>query len=198
MTKLKGKEFLDYLYENRLSRQSNDTIVANYFNNNKIDYCIVGGRAMIVHKVIRDTLDIDFLINKKDFNKVKKYLQDTGYKSMDEKYISFFNVETQHKVDIILSGSKYIDLFTFPTPNKVRKKINGVYFIDLKSLIIFKIYSGYSMERRMKDWNDVINLVEVNNLKSGYLNKEKDNKLKNVYELIIDNNISDLFTLKDY
>ena len=198
MVKIPGKTFFDAIYDERLHKLSLDRIIIQFFIDNNIDYCLIGGKALTVYRYERETMDIDFLINENDYIKVKKYLIEKGYQALHNESLSFFNSEAQHQIDLILSGSKYIELFAFPKPAEVSEMIKGVSVITLKNLIRFKIYSGYSMERRMKDWHDVIQLIDINKLKSDFLINEKDEKLKIVYDLAFKQEVKELFNLEDY
>jgi hypothetical protein len=50
------------------------------FEKNGVQYAVIGGFSLGLHGIPRATIDLDFLINKEDLNKIDPILSELGYK----------------------------------------------------------------------------------------------------------------------
>lgn len=55
-------------------------VIIKEFENNKVQYALIGGFAMGFFGVLRTTVDLDFLINRQNMNIVERILKKFGYK----------------------------------------------------------------------------------------------------------------------
>jgi len=56
------------------------SLLIKSFEEKNIRYGLIGGFALIAHGIPRTTVDIDFLVDKRDLDKLDKIMQDMGYK----------------------------------------------------------------------------------------------------------------------
>jgi hypothetical protein len=143
-------------------------LISDVVKQTKTSCVLVGGFAINYYKVTRQTVDVDFLITKNDFEKILILLEKEGYKQ----YYA-------HEVFTRLKSNKsyLMDIdFMFvskETLNKIIKNgkritIAGKKFIipSLYHLIALKLHSiKYNPKlREFRDLPDIINLIKINHI----------------------------------
>lgn len=130
-----------------------------------VNVVLIGGFAVNYYKVTRQTVDIDFVCTKDDYNKIKWLLENEGYKTYreEENFIQLENKESG-LMDI---DFMFVDKDTF---NKIREsgreiKIaeQGFLVPSLFHLIALKLHSiKNNPKREITDLPDIIRLI-INN-----------------------------------
>lgn len=143
-------------------------LIREIANEAGVSFVLIGGFAVNYYKVTRQTLDIDFLITKEDFDKISGPLEKSGFKLEDIK-----------DVFARFSGNKYylMDIdFMFVDAETLKKIVNDGKEISiakqkflvpsLENLIALKLHSvKYNQKsREYKDLPDIINLIKMNNV----------------------------------
>ncbi len=166
------------IYEQMQDPKISLKTIAEDFDDNEIDYCIIGGISLSIYNYSRYTGDIDVLISKEGFEKLNKNLIGRGYvfRAGSKKNVYFTNGTTRIPMDFLIEGDKEGD-FILPSPNEVKTKINGVWYLNFNNLLKFKLKSF-----REQDKVDIIKLIENNPDKikdiSPIIKKEINKKLK--------------------
>lgn len=153
-------------------------------NEKKVRYLVVGGVALVLHGIVRLTVDVDFMVdlNKQNLVKFVSALKELGYKpKLPVKAMDFVDVEKRRG----WMKEKNMKVFSFHNPEKPfeivdvfvenpldfnesyreRKLVKiddlGIPIISLKNLIKLKKISG-----RAHDIADVKSLEELINFKN--------------------------------
>ena len=142
-------------------------IVAKASKRSHVPCVLIGGFAINFYKVTRNTVDIDFLITKDDFEKIKGALIDAGYSEefatdvtirfsskKDALDIDFMIVDTRTRAKIIEDGK---------TTEVVGEKL---IIPSIYHLIALKLHAiKNSQKNRMwKDLPDIIRLIQMNKI----------------------------------
>lgn len=142
-------------------------LLSDIFNKSGIKSILIGGFAVNYYKVTRQTIDVDFLITKDDFNKIKNLLENEGYKE-DEKKEIFVRLkgDLPYMIDI---DFMFVDESTFDkiVDNGKEIKIAGENFIvpSIEHLIALKLHAiKNNPERKYKDLIDIIGLIKKNRI----------------------------------
>lgn len=81
-------------------------LIINELNNSRIDYGLIGGFAMGLFGIDRATTDLDFLINIKDIDKIKKIFLENGYELLfySDNVLQFVSpIKDFGEIDIIIA-----------------------------------------------------------------------------------------------
>lgn len=128
---------------------------------------LIGGFAINFYKVTRNTLDIDFLITKEDFTKIKDPLLAAGYA---EEFATDVAVRFSNKTDALDIDFMIVDDLTREKIIKDGKtaEIVGEKLIipSLNHLIALKLHAikNNRKNRIWKDLPDIIRLIQINNV----------------------------------
>ena len=128
---------------------------------------LIGGFAINFYKVTRNTLDVDFLITKEDFIKIRNALLIAGYA---EEFATDAAVRFSNKIDALDIDFMIVD-------NRTREKIikdgkiaevvgEKLIIPSINHLIALKLHAirNNQKNRIWKDLPDIIRLIEVNNI----------------------------------
>ena len=150
-----------------MNKQSVFHLISDLTQREGISCILIGGFAVNYYKVTRQTADVDFLITKKDFDKISTTLEEAGYKKeIRENFaqlksselslmdIDFMFVE-QATLEKILAESQKI---------KIAKQ--EFYVPSLDHLIALKLHAiKYNQKIRLsRDLPDIINLIRINKI----------------------------------
>lgn len=121
--------------------------VLELFRENKIDYCLIGGLAMMLHQGRANTVDIDFYVLVDDLKKVEKIFQEKKYP-----VATAGDYQLKSKVDNVPIDLLYADHYigTDVVKRAVEKKL-GNHFVRVatpEDLIILKTLADRSIDRR--------------------------------------------------
>lgn len=146
-------------------RSVNDILklVCTFLNERNINYCIVGGFAVIIHGNPRSTMDIDFVlqIEEKDIPIVVKFLQDNNFFADEEDMRAAFlekshctveDKETMYRLDI---KGMYNEMDERVLKNKVwvEHLATTIYVASAEDTIANKLLFG-----REQDINDALGI----------------------------------------
>jgi hypothetical protein len=120
---------------------------------------LIGGVALGSYNYIRNTEDVDILIDKSDYDRVANAIVRTGGDSLGKN--NKFSL-SGHTIQICYSGLK-VRHTTFKKPSNTEP---GLKVIDLPQLLLMKIEAGISQFRHRADF---IELVKRNNISLQYL-----------------------------
>lgn len=143
-------------------------LLASIIKKEKIQAVLIGGFALNYYNVARQTIDLDFLITREDFNKILNLLQEHNYKLIyDEEIFARLKTETDYLFDI---DFLFVENETIKKIIKQGKKIIlvGQKFIIpcIEHLIALKLHAvkNNPSYREYKDLPDIINLIKFNNI----------------------------------
>lgn len=144
-------------------------LISDITHQKGVSCVLIGGFAVNHYKVVRQTVDIDFLIVKEDFEKISDALKEGGgyrqfsaqenFTQLESAQLSLKNIDfmfvDRPTLDSILKEAK-------PTP------IAGQKFLvpSLNHLIALKLHSIKNNEklRLLKDLPDIVSLIRKNNV----------------------------------
>ncbi|MBI5554685.1 MAG: nucleotidyltransferase [Elusimicrobia bacterium] len=141
-------------------------LIADLTEKHKISCVIIGGFAVNYYKVGRQTVDVDMLITREDFEKVTIILHKAGYQKnyIQETFAKF----TDKKTNFMDVDFMFVNKETLERIIAAGKKMNiagqKVMVPSLNNLIALKLHSlkyNYKI-REIKDLPDIINLIRVN------------------------------------
>ena len=158
----------------------------------KITAYAIGGTAMMFHGFKENTLDIDLVFteikDREEFKDAAKYL---GYKEMDS--VKIYG-KKDNSPEMVYLGENRLDLFVldvidFKFSNNMEKRAKDVH--EFSSNFVLKIADVHDIiimkcaTRRLKDEDDIVNLVKSNKIDWKILIDEAKNQLKLGRELAI-------------
>jgi hypothetical protein len=137
----------------------------------KIEIYVVGGTAMMLHGLKETTLDIDLVfLSQKDKDLFKEAALSLGYKELDSKVIYG---KKENSPEMINLGDSRLDLFLisvidFVFSENMQKRALTIHefgnnliikVADIHDIIVMKCAT-----RRLKDEDDIINLIKNNKI----------------------------------
>ncbi|MBI2119155.1 MAG: nucleotidyltransferase [Elusimicrobia bacterium] len=165
-------------------------LIGKLTKNEHISCVLIGGFAINYYKVTRQTLDVDFLITKTDFERIENLLNQEGYKKdfIEKVFIRLKNSGKQ--LNLMDINFMFVEKETLDKIIQEGKEIvigGQKFFIpSLSHLIALKLHSiKYNPHlRELKDLPDIVNLIRMNNINT------KDKKFK---ELCLKYGTEDLY-----
>lgn len=150
-----------------MAYQSIFHLVSDITKKTGIPIVLIGGFAVSHYKYARQTMDVDFLIKKEDFEKILTLLEKAGYKIdySQEVFSRLISTDGLLMMDI---DFMFVDEETFAKIIKDSQKtsIAGCEFRvpSLEHLIALKLHAvKYNPKLRLaKDIPDIINLIRIN------------------------------------
>ncbi|MBU4306199.1 MAG: hypothetical protein KJ893_11400 [Candidatus Omnitrophica bacterium] len=143
-------------------------LISELSNKSGVSCVLIGGFAVNYYKVTRQTLDVDFLITKDDFNKISVELEKAGFKLEDVRDVfARFTGNEYYLMDI---DFMFVDSGTL---EKIIKSGREIFiarqkFIvpSLNNLIALKLHAlKYNQKmREYKNLPDIINLIRANDV----------------------------------
>ena len=138
------------------------------FNKQKINFAIIGGFAVGLWGFIRNTMDLDILVDKNDLEKLDNIMQKLFYK----KVFSSENV-SQYVSDIAILGEiDFIHAFRFYSTRALKRakkrKAGNIYvkIAAIEDIIGFKLQAmANNKERQEKELLDIKELIKINRQK---------------------------------
>ncbi|MFZ5799903.1 MAG: nucleotidyl transferase AbiEii/AbiGii toxin family protein [Candidatus Omnitrophota bacterium] len=139
---------------------------------------LIGGFAVNCYKVTRQTVDLDFLITKDDFDKIRPALEKAGYKQITREK-NFAQLKSS-RLSLLDVDFMFVEGETFAKiiGEGREVKIAGQKFIvpSLEHLLALKLHSiKFNPKLRlMRDLPDIVNLIRINKVN---VNSEKFKEL---------------------
>ena len=143
-------------------------LISDIADKNGVSCVLIGGFAVNHYKVTRQTLDVDFLITKEDFERILPLLRNAGYKTDYSQEV--FTRLKSNQLMLMDIDFMFVDEDTLSKIIKDGEKINiaNKKFIvpSLNNLIALKLHSiKYNPNMsEMKDLPDIINLIRINKM----------------------------------
>jgi predicted nucleotidyltransferase len=155
---------------------------------NGIRSIVIGGFAVNYHGYTRGTLDLDFMIQQGDEEKLKKLMLAEGYTdfAIHDNVIFFQRPGTSLRIDFLRVDDKTLEHFL----SRAKKvEIDGIKLLlaSLRDIIAMKLFAVEygSPSRKEKDIEDIVQLAIVNSLATNELKSLCDQYAsKKVYEQI--------------
>jgi hypothetical protein len=145
--------------------------ISQSLSSNEIDYCVIGGMALVIYGYVRVTQDVNLLMTQAGLEAFRKALVGKEFvAAFPGATKTFRDTQTNVTIEIITTGEFPGDgkpkSVSFPDPAIVSVEQDGIKVIQLNSLIELKLASGLSAAHRLKDLADVQELIRVLNLPS--------------------------------
>ena len=141
-------------------------LISEISNKSGVSCVLIGGFAVNYYKVTRQTVDVDFLITKEDFDKISEQLKKAGFElEFTEEVFTRFKGNNRYLMDI---DFMFVDKDTLTKIIKDGKEISIAKqkFIvpSLNTLIALKLHAIKHNQklREYKDLPDIINLIRTN------------------------------------
>lgn len=140
-------------------------LVARASKKSAVPCILIGGFAINFYKVTRDTLDIDFLITKEDFAKIKDALVIAGY---TEEFATDVAVRFSNKKEALDIDFMIVDKTTREKIIEDGKELDVVgeklVIPSVNHLIALKLHAikNNQKNRVWKDLPDIVSLIKIN------------------------------------
>ncbi len=132
----------------------------------QVPYAVIGGMAVLKNGAARTTLDVDLLVDKDCWNR----LRESPPEEFDLQMDSAVDLSNGIEIDVLFPGDDWAMVISMPDPEKVREYDVGLeaYFIDLlhllemKTAVFIKKRDEDGLEIAAKDLADIVALTEKN------------------------------------
>jgi len=132
-----------------------------------IPYAIVGGMAVIAHRYVRTTRDVDILLTAGGFAEFKRLLVPKHYELQPGRKRRFKDRTNQVTIDILVTGSfpgsGKPGPIAFPDPMSASEVVSNVRVLKLTNLFELKLAA-----HRHRDFGDVVELIRFNDLDEAF------------------------------
>ncbi len=133
-----------------------------------IPFAVAGGNAVaawvsrIDEAAVRNTQDVDILIRREDFDRVKVALESVGFVHGSSMNVEFFldgpDAKIRDAVHLLFAREKVRDRYFAPTPDVTESDNSGKFpVVDLEALVRMKLTSF-----RDKDKTHLRDMIEIN------------------------------------
>lgn len=142
-------------------------LVAKASKKSAVPCILIGGFAVNFYKVTRNTLDVDFLTTKDDFEKIKDTLIEAGY---SEDFVTDVTVRMSNKRELLDIDFMIVDDATRSKILKNGKEVEVVgetlIIPSVENLIALKLHAikNNFKNRMLKDLPDVVKLIKGNDI----------------------------------
>ena len=136
------------------------------FSSLSVPYAVIGGMAVVRSGAVRTTLDVDILITRAGWQKVR----DSSPGAISHGVDSAVDSHTAIDIDILFPGNEWDMVIPMPEPEEVHvfDEDLGAWFIDLlhlielKTAVFMKKRDEDGIEMAAKDLTDIVALIENN------------------------------------
>ena len=140
--------------------------LAEALSEEAIPYAIIGGMALNLLGVTRETTDVDILLTPEGLERFRERLVGRGYvPAFAGALKSFRDAQTQVKVETLTTGEYPGDgkpkPVVFPDPAVASIERDGYRVITLEKLIELKLASGMTAPHRLRDLADAQDLISA-------------------------------------
>ncbi len=147
--------------------------VAQRLQDLEVPYAIAGGMALFAHGFERFTQDVDILVDRESLKVIHGRLDGLGYVPPFPGSKNLRDTEFGVRIEFLVSGGFPGDgkpkPVAFPRPQEASVVIDGLHFLSLPKLVELKLASGMTGGiHRMKDLTDVVELIKILGLSSGF------------------------------
>lgn len=156
----------------------------------QIPFAVAGAMAANAHGHVRTTADVDILIRSEDLARFKEQHFGLGWLAKFEGSKNFRDTVWNVNIDTLIVGQYPGDGLpkpvAFPAPEDVAEiHEDDIPFVSLKTLLELKLACGMTVSHRPRDFDDVIQLVRVNDLPldfAGSLNPYVADKFRELWQ----------------
>jgi predicted nucleotidyltransferase len=139
----------------------------SWFQDNNINYALIGGFALHAYGYVRATRDIDFLVLEKEQNRIITYLEQLGFETINRSqgYSNHIHSIGTLRVDFV-----YVDDFTgdkifCETDKKVLFENLRISIVSERHLIALKLFAAKNdPERKLRELADIKELVKIGHI----------------------------------
>jgi hypothetical protein len=144
--------------------------VVDIFEQQQIEYVIVGGMAVNAHRHQRTTGDVDILVRPEGLAKVRDLVATGTFSSVAGRSRRFIEPSEGVQFDLLVTGlfpgSGKPGPIPFPDPTVVAQTVRDVRVANLKTLIELKLAA-----HRYQDFADVVSLIRANDLDESFMSQ---------------------------
>lgn len=138
--------------------------LARRLDEERLEYALIGGMALVAHGYRRFTDDVDILMKPETLASFRDRLVGRGYRPAFSGASKVFrDAETGVRIEVVTTGEYPGDgkqkPVSFPDPAAFRFEREGLWLVTLEKLIELKLASGLSAPHRLKDLADVQDLI---------------------------------------
>ena len=144
-------------FQNESEVQKSLSRITGRLHDLSIDYAVVGGMALFLHGYRRFTEDVDLLVTPDGLAKAHAALEGSGYRPPFPNSKNLRDTENGVRICLHLAESKH---------ETVERE--GATVLSLPGVIEWKLAFGMSATDRLKDLEDVQEMIKVLRLPSGY------------------------------
>jgi predicted nucleotidyltransferase len=126
----------------------------------KIVYCVIGGVAVNAHGAVRATHDLDLMLRAEDAPRARDVISTLGYRTLDAGREIESYVRARTRLDILLA-QRSITLDLLARAQSIDYAGLSIKVIPLEGLLGLKIQAFNDDPRRLKDLQDIIDLVRL-------------------------------------
>ena len=130
-----------------------------------VRHAVIGTMAMFFHGFQRFTENVDLLVTREDYRRMRAELDGHGYLPPFDGSRHLRDTESKVKIKFFKAGDFPGDgkpkPFAFPDPADVVEARNGIPVVRLQTLIELKIASGISSPERLRDLADAQELIKI-------------------------------------
>ncbi len=156
----------------------------------EIPFAIAGAMAANAHGHLRTTADVGILVRREDLDRFKQQHLGLGWVDKFEGSKNFHDAVCNVNINALIVGQYPGDGLpkpvVFPPPEVVAEvDEDGIPYVSLKTLLELKLASGMTTAHRPRDFDDVIQLIRVNQLPADYadtLNPYVANKFRELWQ----------------
>jgi hypothetical protein len=164
------------------------------FSSMQIPYAVIGGMAVLKNGAARTTIDVDILVDKDCWNR----LREIPPEEYDFQTDFAVDLSTGIEIDVLFPGDEWEMVISMPEPEEIREYDEGLeaYFIDLlhllemKTAVFIKKRDEDGLEIAAKDLADIVALTEKNAAQIGpefldRMQKEVRDEYKRIAEKVL-------------
>lgn len=141
--------------------------VTNALNQADVPYAVIGGNAVqhwvaqVDESVVRNTRDVDIILNESDLARAIKALEQVGFIYRRAASVSMFldgpDAKSRDAVHVVFSGKKVREEYAEPVPSiDEYELIEGVRILPLEALVKMKLTSF-----RRKDQVHILDMISI-------------------------------------
>lgn len=139
----------------------------------EIPFVVAGAMAVNSHGHKRTTADFDIILTQAGLEAFKALWLGRGWVERFKGSRGLLDAELQVPIDVLIAGDYPGDgkprSISFPDPSDVEAvEVEGIPVLPLPTLIELKLASGITTTHRLKDLDDVMQLIRVNALGRDY------------------------------
>ncbi|MCA9735259.1 MAG: nucleotidyltransferase family protein [Deferribacteres bacterium] len=138
-------------------------ILTTFFENESIDYALIGAFALHAYGYTRATKDIDFLVQEKHQNKIVSYLEKIGFQTLhcSEGFSNHFHSFGKTRIDLVYVDEQTANiLFSAASPKLIMGDLS-LKTVSPKHLVTMKLFAVKNdSSRKFKEFADIREMLK--------------------------------------